>query len=61
MDSRALISAAHDDVRHVLDVLAYAAAGGSRSKPTIAQLNDIVARLENADKFLKAAKTEAHS
>ncbi|WP_156465073.1 hypothetical protein [Mesorhizobium sp. Root552] len=61
MNRDALINAAHDDVRHVLDILSYAAAGGARSKPTMAQLNDIVAKLENADKFLAAAKQEPRS
>ncbi|MGB3897014.1 MAG: hypothetical protein WA973_00490 [Mesorhizobium sp.] len=55
MNQSALISAAHDDVKYVLHVLAVASAGGPKSKPTIAQLNDIVSRLENADKFLRAA------
>lgn len=59
MNREALISSAHDDVMHALRVLRYAAAGGARSKPTIAQLNDIMARLENADKFLAAAKPNA--
>lgn len=58
MRKATFIAAAHDDVRQALKILAYAAAGGSRSKPTIAQLNEIVSRLENAEKFLVLAKPD---
>jgi len=56
MNANAMVAAAHDEVKEVLRILGHAAAGGARSKPTIAQLNEIVSRLENADAFLRTAR-----
>lgn len=53
--SRNLVQCAKDDVETVLRSLAVAASGGSRSKPTMKQLNAMVDSLTNAQTFLKAA------
>lgn len=53
--SKSLVENAKSDLDAIDAILAYASAGGARSKPTIAQLNEIVAKLGNARTFLKAA------
>lgn len=50
------LATVHDDIKHVLHVLAVAAAGGARSKPTIKQLNEIVSRLEGTERLLRSIK-----
>lgn len=53
--TRQLAQCAKDEVDTVLRSLAVAAAGGARAKPTMKQLNAMVASLENAQLFLKSA------
>lgn len=53
--SKVLVENAKSDLDAIDAILARAAAGGPRSKPTIAQLNDICTKLANARTFLKAA------
>lgn len=54
-NSQALLGSASGNVRACLDILHQAASRGTRAKPTVAELNDILGRLQLVDDLIHRA------